>query len=237
MKNIKTYKKYKIFFLSDHKIMVKVNKHRLKELSKNKGIIDYRNKPKKKVLKNITKYFKKQKKDLRCLFKKITKKDYYKPIETKSTFKGNYIKYESRGDNDDNLSLEEYLNTIRLNLKDMIDNHKVHSEWKIELIMHIIFVSSLNTNENHIRHTKRNNIEITNCTETDEAINELFNSFLRKYQEGLETKMKGSGYILERVDLLEYHLHKIILNRGSSYIDSHEWVRNNCCIMQYINMQ
>ena len=30
--------------------------------------------------------------------------------------------------------------------------------------------------------------------------------------------MKGSGYIFERVDLLEYHLHKISLNRGGLYI-------------------
>ena len=63
-------------------------------------------------------------------------------------------------------------------------------------------------------------------TETSEAIKELFNSFLRRYQEGLERKMKGSGYIFERVDLLEYHLHKISLNRGSSYIIYPEWLKN-----------
>ena len=28
------------------------------------------------------------------------------------------------------------------------------------------------------------------------------------------------------MDLLEYHFHKIIQNRGSSYIDSHEWLKN-----------
>ena len=38
--------------------------------------------------------------------------------------------------------------------------------------------------------------------------------------------MKGSGYIFDKVDLLEYHFHKIIQNRGSSYIDSHEWLKN-----------
>ena len=104
----------------------------------------------------------------------------------------------------------------------MIDNHKAHSEWKIQLIMRIIFVSSLDTNEKHIMHTKSDNIEILNGAETRDAIDELFNSFLRRYQEGLETKMKGSGYIFERVDLLEYHLHKISLNRGGSYINSPE---------------
>ena len=108
----------------------------------------------------------------------------------------------------------------------MIDNHKAHSEWKIQLIMQIIFVSSLDTKKIHTMHTKSDNIEIMSGTETDEAINELFNSFLRRYQEWLETKMKGSGYIFERVDLLEYHLHKISLNRGSSYVISPQWLKN-----------
>ena len=49
---------------------------------------------------------------------------------------------------------------------------------------------------------------------------------MKRYQEGLETKMKGSSYIFERIDLLEYHLYKISLNRGSSYIKSHEWIKN-----------
>ena len=66
---------------------------------------------------------------------------------------------------------------------------------------------------------------------------------MKRYQEGLETKIKGSSYTFESVDLLEYHLHKISLNRGSSYIKSPEWIKNegvtinqkntnnnNCCI-------
>ena len=122
--------------------------------------------------------------------------------------------------------LEEYLNIIRPYLRDMIDNHKAHSEWKIQLIMRIIFVSSLDTNETHIMHTKSDNMEIMNGTETIEAINELFNSFLRRYQEGLETKMKGSNFVFDSVDILYYKFHKISLNRGGSYIDSPDWIKN-----------
>ena len=32
--------------------------------------------------------------------------------------------------------------------------------------------------------------------------------------------------MFERIDLLEYHLHKISLNKGSSYIESPEWLHN-----------
>ena len=38
--------------------------------------------------------------------------------------------------------------------------------------------------------------------------------------------MKGSSYIFESIDLLEYHLHKITLDRGSSYIESPTWIKN-----------
>ena len=47
--------------------------------------------------------------DIRYLFNEITKEDYYEPVEIKTVFNGNYIEYESRRDNNDNLSLEEYL--------------------------------------------------------------------------------------------------------------------------------
>ena len=87
-------------------------------------------------------------------------------------------------------------------VRDMIGNQKPHGEWKIQLIMQINFISSLDTNEFLLMHTKSNNIEIMNGIETDDIINELFEFFLKKYQEGLETKMKGSHFIFESVDLL-----------------------------------
>ena len=39
-------------------------------------------------------------------------------------------------------------------------------------------------------HTKSGNIEIMNGIDTGDAINELIDSFMNRYQEGLETKMK-----------------------------------------------
>ena len=38
--------------------------------------------------------------------------------------------------------------------------------------------------------------------------------------------MRGSSFTFERIDLLDYHLHKTSLNRGSSYIESPEWIKN-----------
>ena len=124
------------------------------------------------------------------------------------------------------LALWEYFDKIKPDLKDMIDDYKSKGEWKIQRTMGIIFVSFIDKNETQVMHTKSDNVEIMNGTDTSDAINKLINSFMKRYQEGLETKMKRSSYIFELIDLLEYHLHKISLNRGSSCIESNEWIKN-----------
>ena len=134
--------------------------------------------------------------------------------------------YESRGDKDNKLTIYEYFDIIKPYLRDMIDNHKARGEWKIQLTVQIIFVSFTDANETRVMHRKSDNIEIESGIEISNVINELFGSFAKRYQEGLETKIKGSSFTFERVDLLEYHLHKISLNRGSSYINTPEWIKN-----------
>ena len=68
---------------------------------------------------------------------------------------------------------------IRPYLEDMINNHEGQGEWKIQLEMKIIFVSSLNTSELREMHTKSNNIEIMSSTETGDVINEFLTLFLK----------------------------------------------------------
>ena len=75
-------------------------------------------------------------------------------------------------------------------------------------------------------HTESNNIEIMIGSETDEIINDLFESFLQKYQEGLEESMSGSEFAYDSVDALYYNLINVSLNRGISYIDSPKWLKN-----------
>ena len=64
-------------------------------------------------------------------------------------------------------------------------------------------------------------------SETNEIIKERFKSLLQTYQEGLEESTKGSKFIFDSVNLLQYHLQKASLKRiGSPYIDSPEWLKN-----------
>ena len=133
--------------------------------------------------------------------------------------------YESKGDKDNKLALYEYFDIIRPYLKDMIDNYRARGEWKIRHSMQIIFVSFTDANETREMHTKSDNITIMSGIETEDVINEIFNTFRKRYQEGLETKMKECSFTFERIDLLEYYLRKISLNRGSSYIKSPTWIK------------
>ena len=77
-------------------------------------------------------------------------------------------------------------------------------------------------------HTKSNNIEIIMGSETNHITEELWESFLQKYQEGLQESERGSEFIFDSIDLLYHNLQKISLNRkGSSYIDSPKQLKNN----------
>ena len=62
----------------------------------------------------------------------------------------------------------------------MIHNHKARGEWKIQLTMRITFVSFIDANETREMHTKSDNITIMIGIETEDAINELFNTFRKR---------------------------------------------------------
>ena len=111
----------------------------------------------------------------------------------------NYVEHDSRGDRHDNLSLEEYLNIIRPYLIDLLDDYKARGEWKFQLVMRINFVSFLDSTQFHKMYMKGANMEIMRGIETNDIITRLFNSLFKKYQEGLETKMKGSSFTFYNV--------------------------------------
>ena len=104
-------------------------------------------------------------------------KNYYRPTKTKGAFNSSYIEYESREDKNKNLLLEDYLDIIRPFLRDMISNHKNHGECKVQLIMQINFISSLDTGEIRTMYSKSGNVEIMMGIKTNDIINELFESF------------------------------------------------------------
>ena len=45
-------------------------------------------------------------------------------------------------------------------------------------------------------------------------------------KEGLEESMKGSEFIFDSINILYYNLNKISLDRGETYIDTPECIKN-----------
>ena len=92
--------------------------------------------------------------------------------------------------------------------------------------MSIKFISSKDSNETCIMHAKSDNVEIMTGSETNDIIEELRDSLLQSYHKGLEESMRGSEFLRDSVDLLYYHLHRISLKRGESYVDSPKWLKD-----------
>ena len=62
--------------------------------------------------------------------------------------------------------------------------------------------------------------------ETDDIIEELRKSLLQNYEKDLKEPMRECKFFRDSIDLLYYHLQKIGLKRGRSYIDSPKWLKN-----------
>ena len=67
--------------------------------------------------------------------------------------------------------------------------YKIKGEWKLQLTAEISFVSlKPGSDETCLMHTRSDNEEFINDSDTDEIIKGLFESFLQKYEENLQEK-------------------------------------------------
>ena len=142
----------------------------------------------------------------------------YKPVLVKTSVKDGYKYYESKGDKDKKLSVNQYLYKMMPYLSDLINDHKTirnnSNEWKIQINMHVNFVSSNDTGEIRTIFVWSDNEEIRLGNETDDIIKRLINSFLNNYQKEEIILRNGSNFVFESVDLLSYHIHKTSLKSG-----------------------
>ena len=106
----------------------------------------------------------------------------------------------------------------------------------MQLIAELSFISlNPGSNETPIMHTRSDNEEFMNGSDTDEIIEGLFESFLQKYEDNLQEKMKGSDFEFDGVNFLYYDFNKISINRGGSYIDIPQWLKNKKSTIDPIN--
>ena len=62
--------------------------------------------------------------------------------------------------------------------------------------------------------------------DNDDIIEQLFESLLKKYEENLQNKMRGSEFEFDGVSFLYCDFNKTSINRGGSYIDSPKWLKD-----------
>ena len=97
----------------------------------------------------------------------------------------------------------------------MINDRKIARKvWKIQISMDVNFISSEDTGKTRTV-VWSNNMKIMWGSDTDDIIRELFEIFLRNYQD---------EFNFESVELMDYKLHRIHLKRGGLYLKSPEWL-------------
>ena len=140
------------------------------------------------------------------MFEEINENDYYKPMLVKSSLNESYKEYESRGDKNKLLSIEEYLNEIIPYLKELINNHKDtknnSKEWKIQLNARIRNVSLDDKMDIHTFYVWSENEEIRLGNEMDDIVESLINSFLNNYQKEQQILREKSNLVFECVNLM-----------------------------------
>ena len=90
-------------------------------------------------------------------------------------------------------------------MRDIIINLQKSDTRKIRIIIVINFISSKDVDEERVMHSKSNNIEFMLYDNANEVVNEIFQSFLSRYQIGLETSMRGGDFIFDSVQLIYYN--------------------------------
>ena len=85
-------------------------------------------------------------------------------------------------------------------------------------------------------HLTKGNLKFTPYIDANEVFNELIKSLRSKYQNNLETSVRGSNFIFYSVQLMHHKCHKVNFKCGGSYIDSPNLIKKTIQKMKMINV-
>ena len=112
-------------------------------------------------------------------------------------------------------------------MKKLINQYKKEGEWKIQLIAEINFISlKPRSDEMRVMYTRSDNEEFMNGDNNNEIIKLLFESFLQRFEENLQEKMRGSDFEFDGINFFYYNFNKTSIYGGGSYIDSSKWLKD-----------
>ena len=95
------------------------------------------------------------------------------------------------------------------------------------MIAEINFISlKPRSDKTRVMYTRSDNEEFMNGDDTDEVIKSLFKSFLQRFEENLQEKMRGSDFEFDGIIFFYYNFNKASIYRGGSNIDSPKWLKD-----------
>ena len=85
-------------------------------------------------------------------------------------------------------------------------------------------------------HSKSEDIKFTSYNDANKVVDELFDSLRLRYQDNLETSMRGSDFIFDSVQLMYYKCHKVNFRCSGSYSDFPDWIKKKKVTINPKNM-
>ena len=117
--------------------------------------------------------------------------------------------------NEENNSDTNEENNSDTNEKDNSDTER--GEWKLQLVMQNNCISTKNFEETRTIYSASKPVEIFMGTNTDDAIDGLFDALLQRFQQAIETSNDSENeFIHESVALLYHYFQKINILRAES---------------------
>ena len=91
------------------------------------------------------------------------------------------------------------------------------------MIAEINFISlKPGSDETRVMYTRSDNEEFMIGDDTKS----LFESFLQRFEENLQEKMRGSDFEFDNINFFYCNFNKTSIYRGGSYIDSSKWLKD-----------
>ena len=110
-------------------------------------------------------------------------------------------------------------------LRDVIINLQKSDTCKIQLRSSINFIPTNDVEKEPEIHSKSNNREFMPYDNANEVVDELLEPLLSRYQNDLETSIRGSDFTFDSIQLLYYKCYMINSKHGELYIDTPGWIK------------
>ena len=155
--------------------------------------------------------------------------NYYALMLTSSLFNKGYQRYHFRGDKMHNMSVKSYFDKINPYLRVLIDEIKAYEQKiQIDIGFNMVHISS---KRRSMHFSRSDNVICMPSSNTNEILEQLLTSFYNKYQDDLQLSCETSSFVYESVEECNIHFHKIDLRRGTSFIDTPEWLKHKKAII------